>query len=468
MNTLIVVGDTLLDRDLEGRVDRLSPDAPVPVVDEERSVARPGGAGLAALLLAGDGRRVRLVTAIADDDAGCELRTMLAAADVDVVAMPMRGTTPEKVRVRSDGTTMLRLDRGKPGPVGPGGPAVRRAIASASAVLVADYGRGVTGDSVVRSALADIARDRPVVWDPHPSGAQPVAGCRLVTPNHREGVVLAGGGADGLAGDVERARRLRERWGATGVALTRGRAGAVVVDAGDTPLAVPIAVRAAGSVDHGRGRALDVCGAGDRFSSRALAVLDDGGLLSDAVVAAVEAATDFVVAGGAAGLALPWEADQGSDPDARPSDAVSVAEEIRRRGGTVVATGGCFDLLHAGHVRMLEAARSLGDCLVVCLNSDDSVRARKGPGRPVVPAADRAAILTGLRSVDAVAVFDESTPDGLLRQLRPHVWAKGADYTVADLPEAATVASWGGETVVLPYLDGRSTTAMLKEAQRHA
>jgi rfaE bifunctional protein nucleotidyltransferase chain/domain len=153
---------------------------------------------------------------------------------------------------------------------------------------------------------------------------------------------------------------------------------------------------------------------------------------------------------------FPWAKDDGR----------AVVAAIRARGGTVVATGGCFDLLHAGHVEVLRAARSLGDCLVVCLNSDDSVRRLKGPDRPIVTAADRAAVLRGLDSVDAVVVFDEDTPTRLLAELRPDIFAKGGDYAVADLPEAGVVAAWGGQAVVLPYLTGRSTSTLIREAVR--
>jgi rfaE bifunctional protein nucleotidyltransferase chain/domain len=145
---------------------------------------------------------------------------------------------------------------------------------------------------------------------------------------------------------------------------------------------------------------------------------------------------------------------------------MAVARATRGAGGTVVATGGCFDLLHAGHVEVLATARQLGDCLIVCLNSDDSVRRLKGPQRPLVPAVDRAAVLRGLGSVDAVAVFDEDTPARLLAELRPDIFAKGGDYAVADLPEAEILAAQGGQAVVLPYLDGRSTTSIIREAVR--
>ncbi len=132
----------------------------------------------------------------------------------------------------------------------------------------------------------------------------------------------------------------------------------------------------------------------------------------------------------------------------------------------MVAAGGCFDILHAGHVRLLADARALGDCLVVCLNSDESVRRLKGPDRPLVPASDRAAVLQGLQSVDAVVVFEEDTPLAVLDRLRPDVFAKGADYAVSDLPEAALLAGWGGQAVVLPFLGGRSTSRLLQGMSR--
>ena len=144
------------------------------------------------------------------------------------------------------------------------------------------------------------------------------------------------------------------------------------------------------------------------------------------------------------------------------------AARVRAAGGTVVATGGCFDLLHAGHVRALRAARALGDCLIVCLNSDASVRRLKGPDRPLVEQGDRAAVLAGLACVDAVAVFGEDDPRTILRALRPHVWAKGGDYAATELPEAAVLAEWGGRAVIVPYVAGRSTSGLIDAALSRA
>ena len=145
-----------------------------------------------------------------------------------------------------------------------------------------------------------------------------------------------------------------------------------------------------------------------------------------------------------------------------------VVGRVRADGGQIVATGGCFDLLHVGHVASLEAARRAGDALVVLLNSDDSVRRLKGPGRPVVPAAERARMLEALECVDAVMVFDEDDPGTALDRLRPDVWAKGSDYTGADLPEAGRVRGWGGRVLLLPYVAGRSTTSLLQSISEEA
>jgi rfaE bifunctional protein nucleotidyltransferase chain/domain/rfaE bifunctional protein kinase chain/domain len=463
---LVVLGDTLLDRDVDGRVDRLSPEAPVPIVEDSASRARPGGAGLAACLAAADGHPVLLVTALGRDGAGEEVRALLDAAGVEVVDLGLRGPTPEKVRVRSQGRTLLRLDfGGRPRGDGEAGavPPARvtaealAALGSGAALLVADYGQGVTADPSLRGALTTLRGRVPVVWDPHPRGRPPVPGLRLVKPNRSE----AAAGGD-LAAVAARARQLRAEWRADGVVVTLGGDGALLVTDAPLPLAVP-APRLA---------MLDPCGAGDRFSATAAGLLADGAELPAAVTAAVQAASAFVAAGGASA----WSggaagAGAAGDPagggEGRSLDrALGVAAEARARGGRVVATGGCFDLLHAGHVSTLRAARALGACLVVCLNSDASVRRLKGPDRPVVPEADRAAVLEALGCVDAVVCFDEPTPEAVLRRLRPDVFAKGGDYAGRDLPERAVLAEWGGEVVALPYLDGRSTTRLVEEVTR--
>jgi rfaE bifunctional protein nucleotidyltransferase chain/domain len=175
----------------------------------------------------------------------------------------------------------------------------------------------------------------------------------------------------------------------------------------------------------------------------------------------VAAATAFVGRGGASA----WESAWAASPEPVAVGVDGLLARVRAAGGTVVATGGCFDLVHAGHVATLRAARGLGDCLVVCINSDESVRRLKGPSRPLVSAPDRARVLEALECVDAVVVFDEDTPAQVLDRLRPDVWAKGGDYAGADLPEAEVLRRWGGQAVVLPYLAGHSTTALVEKSR---
>jgi rfaE bifunctional protein nucleotidyltransferase chain/domain len=278
-----------------------------------------------------------------------------------------------------------------------------------------------------------------------------VPSARLVTPNGVEAArVAAAAGVtapgDGLAAVGARAEALIRTWGVGAVAVTLGARGALLSYGEGTPLVIP-AVPVTGG---------DPCGAGDSFAAAAALALADGAVTGEAVAAAVATASAFVARGGASA----WDAAHEPNVVAEPG-VDAVLARVRAAGGTVVATGGCFDLLHPGHVATLRAARGLGDCLVVCINSDDSVRRLKGPSRPLVTAPDRARVLEALEFVDAVVVFHEDTPAQVLDRLRPDIWAKGGDYAGADLPEAAVLRTWGGQAVVLPYLDGHSTTALV-------
>ena len=499
MKPLVIVGDALLDRDVLGTVTRVCPDAPVPVIDAVETRSRPGGAGLAALIAARTPRPVILITALAPDPAGEALASMLAGAGVEVVNLGLDGPTVEKVRIRAAGQSLLRVDTGgERSPVGPPGPEVAALLAGAAAIAVADYGRGVIAEPTLRRTLASVAATRPVVWDPHPRGERPVPGCWLVTPNAAEATTFAEAGIAGrdLGSQARRAADLRQRWEARAVAVTVGERGAVCVGPDGPAMVVPPPAAVPG----------DACGAGDAFLVSAAGAFADGAVLSEVVERAVSGAAAFVASGAAAAVSVPgpasWTSDRVGDssPASAPSpgdgprsaagglpggeaatdppggagepavgeDALALAERVRAAGGTVVATGGCFDLLHAGHVLLLRTARALGDCLIVLLNSDDSVRRLKGPDRPLQRSEDRAEVLAALGSVDAVLVFDEDTPEQALRLLRPHLFAKGGDYTGATLPEAAALEEWGGQAVVLPYLSGRSTTTIVQEAIRRA
>jgi rfaE bifunctional protein nucleotidyltransferase chain/domain/rfaE bifunctional protein kinase chain/domain len=457
---VVVVGDALLDRDVLGRVERVCPDAPVPVVDVESVHERPGGAALAALMLADAGAEVVLAAGIGADEAGRRMRRLLdGRVTVHDVLRP--ATTPAKTRVRVGGQSLLRLDdAGRLLEAAPTEPATDVPVVGsglvdaagfddlllgADAVLVADYGGPVARHPSVRAALARQVTRVPVVWDPHPRGEPSVPGVAVVTPNRAEAAAVAGAGDPG-----EVAERLRRLWSATAVTLTDGARGAVTAAAGAAP------VRAAAPFVPGR---VDACGAGDRFAGAMALAVAAGADAEEAARAAVRDVSAWLAAGGVSAVCRGLSQPAVDRPD--PGSAEAVVSAARARGATVVATGGCFDVLHAGHLASLEAARALGDCLVVLLNSDASVRRLKGPGRPVHSAADRARLLEALSCVDAVAVFEDDDPTDTLGRLRPDVWVKAGDYAGAELPEAVTVEAAGGRVVLVPYLDGHSTTSIL-------
>lgn len=434
---LLVVGDCLLDVDLEGRASRLCPDEPAPVLENVEEAIRPGGAGLAALLCSAL-RPTVLVTAFGSDPAGQRLRELLEA-HVTVVNVGAPHTV-SKTRIRTAGRTLARLDEVHRGQA-PGDSLDPGLFEQAAAILVSDYGLGLTSRPEVRGLLRS---ERPTVWDPHPRGSAPLPGMTAVTPNEAEARRFAGTGSA-----ADQGRVLLNRWRAQCVAVTCGADGAVVVMPSGNATRIP-----APSIN-----ASDTCGAGDAFAARLTSALADELDIHQAVQVAVTGSADYLRRGGVSGLAR-------ADRPASTGNARAVVAEVRARGGRVVMAGGCFDLLHAGHVSYLQAARALGDCLVVALNSDDSVRALKGPGRPVVTQHDRQRVLQALECVDAVVIFSEATPQRLISEFQPDVFAKGGDYHQGSIPEANVVRANGGDVVVLPSLAGRSSTALVAAAHR--
>jgi D-beta-D-heptose 7-phosphate kinase/D-beta-D-heptose 1-phosphate adenosyltransferase len=462
--SVCVIGDALLDLDWEGPVERVCRDAPAPVLDTPAERARPGGAALAATFAAASGADTTLVTALSTDRNGRHLRHLLERAGIEVVDLGLDGPTPVKLRLRAGGQSIARVDRWCSPVVTPGrwSPHAAAAASRADTVLVSDYGRHLAATPAVASHGA--FGGRPVVWDPHVDGPRPPASTTLATPDIAEAVrltvhdgLLLSSLPDVVALACEASRTL-----GCATSVTAGPLGAVLADDPAMPTIVPT-VPAQG----------DTCGAGDRYAASATVALARGAGLLDAVRGAVEDARAFVSGDGsllsrpdptvgprrADGpvVALPAPARQASDP-------VAAAAAVRRSGGVLVATGGCFDVLHTGHIHLLEEARRLGDHLVVCLNSDQSVRRLKGPHRPLNPAEDRAAVLHSLACVDGVVVFDDDTPCAALQALQPHLFAKGADYQGTDIAERDVLGQWGGQVVLLPLVSGRSTTRLIATA----
>ncbi len=468
--TIAVLGDAILDGWLTGSSHRLCPEAPVPVVQVDFTEHTAGGAANTALNLAALGATVRLVSVVGADLAGETLLGILRGHGVDtgsVVVDPER-TTIAKRRVVVADQIMLRVDEGHRCPLGT---TVRErlvdaalaAVADADAVLVCDYDTGVL-DPVLAQRLAEVRDTFPLlVVDAHDIGRWRELRPDVVTPNAAEAAAVLGvslfGGGDRLAQLEPRRAALHTATGATTVALTLDREGAVVYSTGQP--AHRTWARPAPD-NH-------AAGAGDSFAA-ALTLGLAGGLPVSVAAELAQCAADVVTARpgtvtcGTADLIGRLQAHHGSTVSAER--LLHLVAEHRRAGRRIVFTNGCFDVLHRGHVAYLNEARRLGDVLVVAVNSDDSVRRLKGPQRPVNPAADRAAVLAALSCVDHVAVFGEDTPIHLLERVRPEVYVKGGDYTPQMLPEADTVLGYGGSVRILDYVDGQSTTAIIERIRR--
>ncbi len=455
---VLVVGDVMLDRYWTGATERISPEAPVPVVRVSTCEERPGGAANVAVNLASLGSDCCLIGVIGADEAGQRLAGLLAAAGVqpDLFVDP-RFRTVTKLRVLSRHQQLVRLDFEEEPPRSWDAewwPKLVSAWPTRQILVVSDYGK----KTVTRvPALIDEARrsGKPVIVDPKGRDFGQYRGATLLTPNRSEFEAVVGpcpGRADLEAGG----RRLRADLGLEALLITLGDEGMMLIEASGKVFGLPAEAH----------EVADVTGAGDTVVATVGAALAAGVGLEEAVRLANRAAGLVVAKLGAAQVtAAELEAAQ----DMHPGQAGVVDEEtlirlvrdFRSRGLRLVMTNGCFDLIHAGHVRYLAQARALGDALVVAVNSDASVRKLKGTGRPVIPLEQRMAVLAGLASVDWVVAFDEGTPERLICRLLPEILVKGGDWEPASIAGAACVEQAGGRVEVLPYLEGLSTSHII-------
>ncbi len=464
---VLVVGEAMLDRYVSGHVDRVCREAPVPVValDDARDV--PGGAANAAAAVAGLGARVALVSAVGNDADGLTTIECLQDAGVATEAVfrvPAR-TTMVKQRVSANGQLMLRLDTGSEHDLDEIHErrlidALTAAWRGADAVIVSDYGYGICTPGLIAAIAALQARTpRILVGDAKDLTRWARVGLTAAKPNYGEALQLARLASEtGTLPRVEQvvAARdtLRAATGATILTVTLDTAGAVVFEDGVEPYRTFTRPSANANAT----------GAGDTFTATLALALAAGAHSAAAADLASLAATACVATPGTTTCTADMLRAQLAG-EARMHSLSEVASEVgrwRASGRRIVFTNGCFDILHHGHISYLNRAKAMGDVLVVGLNSDASVRALKGPTRPINEEEDRAALLAALSCVDRVVLFDDPTPSRLIEAIRPDLFVKGGDYTIATLPEAPLVQSLGGEVKLLPFLDDRSTTGIIE------
>ncbi len=461
--SVLVMGDVMLDRHVHGHVRRISPEAPVPVVSLVGEAVTPGGAGNVAATLAGLGCAVTVAGLVGADAEGTLLRDALRAKGVARLALHEAPGLPTiaKTRILSEGQQqLLRLDRdgdrdafaAEAGRLLDG---VLPLVDEQSAVVLADYEKGVITPAVAR-AIIDRCRERgiPCVVDPKKADFSAYARATVVTPNLLEAERAVGRPLPGDAAVAHAADQLRTALAVDAMLITRGPEGMTLSTTAGA-VSIPAQVR----------DVADVTGAGDTVVAVLAACLGSGWELVEACRLANVAAGIAVSHPGtyvvhADELATAW---RGLSHKVLGRDAARRRlVDARRRGRKVVFTNGCFDILHAGHLASLEGARRLGDLLVVGLNSDASVRGLKGESRPVIGQENRASLLAGLACVDAVVIFDEPTPDTLIRALEPDVLVKGGDYALDQVAGADFVLAHGGQVITLPLVPGLSTTAILE------
>jgi D-beta-D-heptose 7-phosphate kinase / D-beta-D-heptose 1-phosphate adenosyltransferase len=462
----LVVGDLMLDRYFEGRVDRVSPEAPVQIVAMEREWATPGGAGNVAASLAGFECKVTLVGVVGFDEEAKRLRQALEDAGVPEAVLVERKCVRTTCKTRilaGGGQQVLRLDRDADrNALSEAGTEMEERvlplIRSHDVVVLSDYDKGTITEILARRVVAECrAQGIPCVVDPKVSDLMRFEGATLLTPNLLEARRALGRALDDEESLTSAAVEARANLRLDHLLITRGPEGMTLASA-DGVAHFPAEVR----------EVADVTGAGDTVIAALAACLGSGRDIKEACrIASVAAGIAVGHRGCYVVKAVELEGVlRGLSPKVRDWEAARrwVGDQ-RRTGRTIVFTNGCFDILHAGHLACLERARRHGHVLIVGLNSDASVRLNKGFSRPILAEDQRAALLAGLACVDAVVLFDEISPEALVRHLEPDVLVKGADYAGRPIAGADFVRERGGRVVIIPLVEGLSTTAILEAAR---
>jgi D-beta-D-heptose 7-phosphate kinase / D-beta-D-heptose 1-phosphate adenosyltransferase len=465
---VLVLGDVMLDRFVYGSAERISPEAPIPVVNVERFLDMPGGAANVARNIAAMGAQVVLLGVVGEDVWAEDLRTQLASSptiEAHLIADSSRPTTV-KTRYVADGQQVMRADRESR--VALAADIERNlldvfsvALRDAAVIVLSDYAKGVLSDSVTRAAI-DIARSagKTIIVDPKSKDFGKYRGATILTPNRLE--LQQACGQECIADEqvVDGARRILERKICDVMIVTRGKDGMSVVQAGGAAVHLPTAAR----------QVFDVSGAGDTAVAAISLGIAVGAEVGEAAALANIAAGIVVGKRGTATvtsveiLSALTPLDGRTDPQKifALDTVLQLARSWREQGLKIAFANGCFDLLHPGHISLLEQARRSADRLIVGLNADLSIRRLKGPNRPVQSEVARATVLAAIKSVDAVVIFAEDTPINLIETLEPDVLVKGADYTLDKVVGADFVIGRGGKVVLAELVNGHSTSDTVK------
>lgn len=466
--TALVIGDLMLDRYLIGEVERISPEAPVPVVLLKQENERAGGAANVAANLSLLGIRTTMAGIIGDDAEGRALLDMLRELNIDsAIVTSQQRPTVTKTRILGGHQQMMRLDKeSRLAFTESENNALHEQVSQAIAqkpdvIILSDYAKGVLSDALCQAVIAQAkALGIPVLVDPKGRDYTKYQGATALTPNKKETSEACGIDAMDTDRLLQAAADLRDHLGLKFLAVTRGEEGISLLEQNET-IHIPAAAK----------QVFDVSGAGDTVIATLAAGLVHG--LSHRQAFELANIAAGIVVGKVGTVPVNREellAELISQDSVEQADKICELETLlgrvrqwRQQKKRIVFTNGCFDLLHAGHVTYLEAARKTGDKLILGLNTDRSVSALKGPSRPVIHEADRARVLAALEAIDAVILFDEDTPLQLIDAIRPDVIVKGSDYSEDQVVGGKEVKSWGGKVALIDIVPGRSTSNIIEK-----
>jgi D-beta-D-heptose 7-phosphate kinase/D-beta-D-heptose 1-phosphate adenosyltransferase len=461
------VGDIMLDRFIHGQVDRISPEAPIPVLKIGGETAMLGGVGNVLRNLAALGAEAHLVSVIGADEQGAEVTNLAAkepAAQIFLIEDAARPTSV-KSRYIAGGQQLLRTDSEDISVLSAERQAelctaISKAVDACDALVLSDYGKGILSQGVIAHAIAAAsAKNIPILVDPVGRDYERYRGATLLTPNRKELADAASMETGSESEVVAAAQKLIDAHGLGAILGTRGSDGMTMIREPGAPVTLPAVAR----------EVFDVSGAGDTVIAVTAAGLAAGQTLETAIALANAAAGIVVGKVGTATVSRDELQEQLTvvavrDRSAKIKTDSGLDTQIaqwRRQGLTIGFTNGCFDVVHPGHVSLMAQAAARCDRLVVALNTDASVSALKGPDRPVQDENARARVIASLGDVDAVILFGDETPEALIRRIRPDTLVKGADYSVETVVGAEFVQSYGGQIVLAELEPGHSTTAAI-------
>ena len=461
---ILVVGDVMLDSYWQGKTERISPEAPVPVVHVNDMSWRVGGSGNVAVNVTSLGARASLLAMMGDDADGQRLARLLSQSAIDNHCLvDHRLPTTNKLRVLSQHQQLIRLDFEQVMldlNIQPLLEIFESLLPSANVVVLSDYGKGLLKESLPFIKFAKQS-NIPVLIDPKKKDFSDYAGAYLLTPNQKEMEAVIGKWSN-QSELITKAGRVINEFDLGGLLITQGGEGMTLVMKNQ-------------SADHFPAHAqevYDVTGAGDTVIATLATGLGSGMSVQDSVFLSCKAAGIVVGRVGTASVSVEdlQNLERSSSNKLSPikqkmvarQDLVDTVDHYKKLGKKIVFTNGCFDLLHAGHVRYLEQASALGDVLIVAVNSDASVTKLKGESRPINPLADRMEVLAGLASVDLVVDFSEDTPEGLICSLHPDILVKGGDYQIDQIAGRQCA----GEVVLIDFVEGKSSTRLVNKIQQ--